>query len=398
MNEADKAQQLLPIDAYYSQEWYATERTQLFDRSWVFACPEAAVAHPGDYVTLRFMDYGLFVVRDRSGALRAFHNVCRHRGCEVLENSGNTKSTIVCPYHRWVYQLDGKLRGLPDEQDCFEGIEKSELSLHPAGVGVYAGLVFVNPDPNTNDFNEWCYGLEDHPWPHRFDDGSMSYSGEIVYEMDCNWKVFYENAIDGYHLGYLHDKTLGKVYPDKNIWEAVGPHHLWYSTETGAKKSNTLLSVASAESNFVPRLHGDDEANYPGVVMLFPLTILSPSPWGFYVSILEPAGPEKTFMRTLAWSPGGDGGRFKIKDGPHEPIRTRDLDKHPLETGNFQIEDMWIVEKVQRNLHSPLYKVGPFAQGMGAETPLYQFQNTVLQSIQRKLSLVDTELEGANTL
>ena len=389
MREIDKASnatQLLPTQAYYSEEWFAAERTQLFNKCWLFACPETEVSEPGDYVTLRFMDYGLFVIRDQAGELRAFHNVCRHRGCEVLEDSGNTKNVIVCPYHRWAYQLDGQLRGLPDEQECFEGIEKSQLSLHGAGVGVYAGMVFINPDPSTNDFDEWCHGLEAYAWPHRFDDDSMSYSGEIVYEMDCNWKVFYENAIDGYHLGYLHDNSLGKVYPDRNIWDAVGPHHLWYSTETGEKKTNTLLSVSSADGNQAPRLHSDEQATYPGVVMLFPLTILSPSPWGFYISILEPIGPEKTLMRTMAWAPGGGGGRFNISEGSYEPIRVKDLDKHPLETGNFQIEDMWIVEKVQRNLHSPIYEVGPFAQGMGAETPLHQFQSTLLEVMEQKIS------------
>ena len=130
-----------------------------------------------------------------------------------------------------------------------------------------------------------------------------------------------------------------------------------------------------------PRLHEDAEAHYPGVVMLFPLTILSPSPWGFYVSILEPRGPELTYMRTMAWTPGGGGGRFNIQGKRPEPVRLADLDKHPLESGNFQIEDMWIVEKIQRNLHSPNYAVGPLAQGDGAEQPLVEFQRELLEFV-----------------
>ena len=209
----------------------------------------------------------------------------------------------------------------------------------------------------------------------------MDCEGEFTCEMHGNWKVFYENAIDGYHLGYLHDKTLGKVFPDRNVWDLVGRNHVWYSTErNGERRSNTLLSVSTADGYGASRLHGDDEAIYPGVVMLFPLTILSPSPWGMYVSLLEPAGPELTHMRTLSWAPGGSGGRFDIGQRT-EPVRLVDLKEHPLDSGNFQVEDMWIVEKIQRNLRSPRYAAGPLAAGAGAEAPIGEFQEQLLEFV-----------------
>ena len=115
MNTTTLAQQLLPKEAYFSQRWFDEERKHLFDQSWIFACFETELSDGGDYVTLRYMDHPLFVVRDQEGSLNAYHNVCRHRGCEVLEGKGNTKTTIMCPYHRWTYQLDGELRGVPNE-------------------------------------------------------------------------------------------------------------------------------------------------------------------------------------------------------------------------------------------------------------------------------------------
>ena len=379
---ATEAKQLLPKSTYLDPNWFERECRELFDQSWVFACTRDQLAAPGDYVTLEFMQHSLFVVRNEAGELRAFHNICRHRGCQVLEGQGNTAQAIVCPYHRWTYQLDGSLRGVPNEAECFDALPRESLGLHEASVGEFAGMVFVNPSPNPKDsFETWFGGFADHMWPHQFDDGSMQYSGEVVYEMRCNWKVFYENAIDGYHLGYLHDQTLGKVYPKLNEWDLVGRHHLWYSTEwEGERRSNTKLSVDGAAAWGTSTLHPVEEAHYPGVVMLFPLTILSPSPWGFYVSILEPKGPELTNMRTLAWSPGGDGGRFKF-DATPQTIKLVDLDQHPLETGNFQIEDMWIVEKIQKTLHSPLYEVGPLATGVGAESPITEFQEQLLDFV-----------------
>ena len=179
----------------------------------------------------------------------------------------------------------------------------------------------------------------------------------------------------------MHDQTLGRVYPDRNVWDEVGRNHVWYSTErNGERYSNTLLSVANADGYGATRMHADDEARYPGVVMLFPLTILSPSAWGFYISVLEPKGPELTNMRTHAWSPGGSTGYRDVQGSP-APVTIAGLDRHPLETGNFQIEDMWIVEKVQRNLRSPRYRVGPLAAGVGAEDPLVYFQRQVLDFV-----------------
>lgn len=375
--------QLLPKTAYSDPDWFERERRELFDESWVYACLETDVANPGDFVTLRFIDHALLIVRGPGGELEAFHNICRHRGCEVLEGRGNTGGAMVCPYHRWSYRLDGSLRGVPNEAACFDALPRESLGLVRASVGRHRGVVYVNPSAAPRDpFDTWIAGLDAHAWPHRFDDGSMRFSGEVVYEMHCNWKVFYENAIDGYHLGYLHDRTLGPVYPDRNVWDRAGRHHLWYSTERGGqRRSNTLLTAQIADQHGSARLHSDDAAAYPGVVMLFPLTILSPSPWGFYISVLEPKGPESTLLRTQAWSPGGDGGRFRLDAERRAPLRLVDIEGDPRDSGNFQIEDMWIVEKIQRNLHSPHYRVGPLARGRGAEEPIVEFQREVLDFV-----------------
>ncbi len=374
--------QLLPKETYFDQAWFERERRTLFAHAWTYACTEAELAEPGDFVCLRFMDHPMFVVRDGAGGLRAFHNICRHRGCEVLEGNGNTGTMVMCPYHRWTYELDGSLRGVPNEAECFDDLHKPDLSLRKAAVGSYRGMVYVNPDPApAEDFETWIADMDDFGWPHRFDDESLEYVGEITYEMHCNWKVFYENAIDGYHLGYLHDKTLGKLYPDRNVWKPAGRNVVWYSTERdGEGHSNSILSAEISDGYGAPRLPGHERALYPGVVMLFPLTILSPSPWGFYVSLLEPLGPELTNMRTLSWAPAGSAGRFDFSETT-SPIRLSELEEHPLETGNFQLEDMWIVEKIQRTLQSPKFEIGPLANGDGAESPLMHFQQSVLDYV-----------------
>ena len=189
---------------------------------------------------------------------------------------------------------------------------------------------------------------------------------------------------------------------------SVGRHAVWYSTEReGPPQASSVLATERADGYRAARLPGHETPHYPGVVMLFPLTIYTPSPWGFSVSVLEPEGPEHTLMRTLDWAPAGGWkgipravrdvvraarrngpakrrGRTSPSPGGGRVVRLADLDKHPLESGDFQLEDMWICEKIQRNLHSSKYRVGPMAEGPGAESPVTHFQRSVLDYLEGK--------------
>ena len=383
--EFDSPRQLLPRHSYLDAAWLERERRALFDRCWVWAGLAADVARPGDFLTTRILDQQLFVLRDDGGAVRAFHNVCRHRGCEVVEGKGNVGKAIRCPYHRWTYAMSGALRTVPNEEACFASVPRERLSLHPASVGVHGGMVYVNPHPEPPEsFDTWVAGLDEHAWPHDLGDGSLAFAGETAYEMRCNWKVFYENAVDGYHLGYLHDRTLGALYPDRNVWRRVGRHAVWYSTEReGRPESSSVLTERLVDGVGARRLPGHESPTYPGVVMLFPLTILAPNPWGFSVSVLEPVDVETTVMRVRNWLPKGSRRGVFEPSGEASLVRLADLDDHPLESGDFQVEDMWICEKIQRNLHSPKFEVGPLADGPGAEGPITHFQRSVLDYVDR---------------
>ena len=221
--EFEPPRQLLPRDAYFDPAWHDREQSALFGRAWIWAGLAAHLEETGDFITCRMPGHSLFVVRDAQGELRAFHNLCRHRGCEVVEERGNVGSAIRCPYHRWTYALDGGLRGVPNEQACFGTVRRESLGLHRAAVGVHHGMVYVNPQPRPPEpFERWIAGLDAHLWPHDPDGGRLRFAGETRYEMRCNWKVFYENAVDGYHLGYLHAATLGRLFPDRNLWRPVG--------------------------------------------------------------------------------------------------------------------------------------------------------------------------------
>jgi len=388
---SDQPSQQLPRSAYLDEVWFASEHEKLFSGTWRFACMAFDLVKPGDFITLKVGNYPIVVLRNSDNELQAFHNLCRHRGTELLEGSGNIGKTIVCPYHRWTYMLDGRLRGLPNA-DCFQNLDKSQLSLKPAGLGIFKEIVFVSPDPDPDlSFEAWIAPLIGHEWPHEISKSELESGSEFVYRMQCNWKVFYENAIDGYHLAYLHDKTLGGPLPEKNIWDIHGLNLVWYSTENDEIRNRVPKFVEDKIEKMgnTKEIKGAETPGYGGVFMLFPTTIVTPTKWSITISTLEPVSPSETILRARTWMPKSwFGGKENPEDAPGYDLETGEIisgnwKKHPLETGDFQTEDIWICEKMQRSLNSPEYTCGPLASGPGAEAPIDLFQRQILKFMQQ---------------
>lgn len=378
-------EQTLTPEAYTSETWFDREQKRLFSKCWSFFALASDFNETGDFVTGTVAGNPLAVVQDGNGALRAFHNLCRHRGTELLEGKGNAGKTLVCPYHRWTYGLDGALRGVPNRTECFADLDRGSLGLKTANVGEWKGLVFVNPDPDAI-FEDWIGPLRDVAFPHDLSDPKLNMSDTFVYKMNCNWKVFYENAIDGYHLAYLHENTLGGPLPALNEWVQHGDNLVWYSTERdGIRHRIPKFVQDQADQARLPKIKGAEDPGYGGVYMLFPTTILAPSPWSFTLSTMEPVSAGVTLLRARTWSLKS---WFGYSESPSQAegydtksgiIESRFWTKHPLETGDFQTEDIWVCEKMQRSLQAPHYSVGALAKGSGGEEMLPVFQKQVLK-------------------
>lgn len=379
-------QQILPKEAYFSDDWFQKEQATLFQNTWTLAGFTSDFQEVGDYVTLRAGNSPLAVLKDGEGNLRAMHNICRHRGTELLEGRGNAGKTLVCPYHRWTYGLDGRLRGVPDQRECFPDLDKKSLPLHQASVGEWKGMVFANPDPNA-DFSRWISAVEPHAFPHDITSPDLTATEDFVYRINCNWKVFVENALDGYHLAYLHENTLGGPKPGLNEWQVHGQSMVWYSTERDGIRNRIPKFVEDqARGTGMTRIKGADTPGYGGVYMLFPTTLITPSPWSLTISTLEPVDPDTTLLRARTWVPNS---WWSYKEKPsdaegYDPetglIESRLWQKHPLETGDFQTEDIWVCEKMQRALRSPNYGVSALAQGSGGEEMLAVFQSWIAEA------------------
>jgi len=371
----------LPARAYTDPDWFAAEQRTLFARSWVFLGLVSDFAEAGDYRTITTAGGSVAALRGKDGTLAAFHNVCRHRGLELLDGpSGTAGGAIVCPYHRWTYGLDGSLRGVPDRAACFPDLDRAALGLKPASVGVFNGLVFVNPDPQA-DFAAFIDPLAGRAWPHRLEDADLKEASPLTYDLKCDWKVFIENAIDGYHLAYLHEHTLGGPVPSENLWERAGDHLIWFANEEGIR--HRLPAKIRKDAAGAPKVRSAAEPGYGGVYHLFPATLVVPTPYGLSISALRPVAVGRCRMDVRhfvgPWQSRDERKYIPGWDKKTDVISSDNWTAPPLESGDFQTEDVYVCEKVQRGLASPAYEHGPLSVGPGAEDPIRWFHETLAE-------------------
>jgi len=187
----------LHADCYQHQDFLDLERQQIFHKSWQFLCHEEKLAQPGSYVAADVEGQSIFACRDKTGELRAFYNVCKHRGHELLQGSGKTK-TIACPYHAWVYGLDGRLSSAR-RSELIENFSTDEACLDPVRVEVFCHLVFVNLDPDASALGKQSESLSDEIMSYAPDLASLTYAHTLTYRIQANWKAVVDNYLECYH-------------------------------------------------------------------------------------------------------------------------------------------------------------------------------------------------------
>ena len=196
----------LPIWCYTSATFYRREVECIWRKVWNFLGSADHIPNPGDYCTLVFAGTPLIILRDQDLSVRAFVNSCRHRGSELLEGDGNCK-LIVCPYHSWTYELNGRLRGAP-EMEKTVGFDKGDNGLIAIRTEVWGGFIFVCFDSAAPPLKDYLGELPDKLLPYRLED--MALVRRKTYDIACNWKLFVENAKELYHIATVHRSTIDK--------------------------------------------------------------------------------------------------------------------------------------------------------------------------------------------
>ncbi|HEV8096380.1 MAG TPA: SRPBCC family protein [Burkholderiales bacterium] len=213
-----------PVAAYGDPERLKLERERLFLRMPLFMTMSCRVREPGDYIAEEIAGVPVLLVRGRDGVVRAFANICRHRGAPVASGCGRTR-VFSCPYHGWTYALDGKLAGIPDERS-FTGIEKATQGLLPLAAGESHGMIFVrltSGDALNIDVDAHLSGLGEEFGAYRFD--GYSFFGAEVLTPKINWKFGIDTFLESYHLPALHRATVAPlIRGNTGAFDAFGDH------------------------------------------------------------------------------------------------------------------------------------------------------------------------------
>lgn len=319
-----------PASWYTDPSFLELERERVFARSWQPAARLEQLTRAGDYAAGHLTGEPYVVLRDSADHLRAFFNVCRHHASCVAEGQGNA-TQLVCPYHGWTYDLDGKLRKAPS-LGAVEEFDRNEFGLHPMDVGSWGPLAFVRPRADGPALKTLLSPLEG-----RIDFAPLRFFKRVEYELRCNWKVFVDNYLDGgYHVAQLHGGLASQLSLQSYRTEVVDR----VSIQTCRSDS----SAGGGGTDFAERLRGG--AVYAFVYPNFMINRYGPV---MDTNWVLPLGPDRTLTIFDYYF---DAEVFDDASFVERSLSASDL---------VQQEDVAICESVQLGLESSAYDRGRYA-------------------------------------
>jgi choline monooxygenase len=356
----------LPNAAYWSDEWLKLEQERVFQRSWVFAGAEAEIPEPGDMKPITIGGAPLIILRDRDGTVRGLHNVCRHRGARLVSEPCRV-SSLTCPYHAWNYGLDGKLRarphfGGPDKIDTFADGGGAKLDLVPVTVATWNGCIFANVSGDAGALDDWLAPLVRRTPAYDF--STIRWAGKIDFEVQANWKLVYENYMEGYHVFAVHPHLL-KFAPMNIRWSGEWDGGVFYNDYVFPE----LEEGRGDGLPHYPNLSADDARR--GLWFLcFPHFAAEVYPDQFTLLVSYPLAPDLT-REELHIFLIGDAATSSEHQKPREAVVKMwdDLNR----------EDLGMLELLQQGRLSPAYDGGRLSPHW--EGPTHAFGQRIVEKI-----------------
>jgi len=349
-------EQTLPSSWYFAEDIYALERERIFCREWLCVAREEELPSPGDHRVLDVVGESILLLRNRQGALRAFYNVCRHRGARLCRTEGSgppglavqggvvAGRTILCPYHQWSYDLDGHLVAAPHMGNV-PGFEKSSVNLYPVGVECWGGFVFVNLTPGeAPSLATRLGGIPERI--SRYPLADLRIGHTLRYSVAANWKAICENYNECYHCGGVHPELCSVVPAFR---DAGGAGLDWLRGIPHRDGAYTFSYSGKTDRRPFPTLNEDERQRHKGEV-LYPNLFVSLACDHAAVFILQPRGPERTDIVC------------------HFLFEQCEIDRdsfNAADTVDFwditNRQDWAICESVQRGMHSRVHQHGYYA-------------------------------------
>jgi choline monooxygenase len=319
----------IPSRYYLDQEILDAENRSVFGRSWQLAGRADQVREPGQFFTATIANEPLLVVRGSDGELRALSNVCRHRAGPVAKGEGK-RPVLQCGYHGWTYGLDGRLLHTP-EMIGIECFDRGEFSLPRFSVQIWNELVFVNLDATAVSLAGFLGDLTDRLASRDY--GGFRLAASKEWSLDCNWKVYVDNYLEGYHIPIVHPGLFREIdYPS-------------YRTETRVN-----YSIQHAPLKRPERIRAGDPGQDIDYLWIWPNLMLNVYPDNFSTNLIVPAGPART-LTIFDWY---------FRDPDSAGTRQR-IDETIAFSDEIQREDVDICEAVQRGLRSSTYDSGRYS-------------------------------------
>jgi len=316
----------LPADVYTDPVVGARERRAVFGNEWLFAGHGGGLVEPGDYLACDIAGWPLVVVVDDGGELRAHHNVCRHRAGPLVEDGCGRVPSLVCRYHGWAYGLDGRLRSARDFGAAADGgaggFDVAGIALAPVRVEAWRGLVFVNLDLDgvAPPLVEALGTFADECAPYPIEELTLVH--EVEHTLRCNWKVYADNYLEGYHIPLVHP-GLNKEIDAKRYRVDVDETHRWVRHSAPAR---------------------DGAVNLGRWLWRWPNLALNLYPDAMNVERYDPVGPTTTRLRYS----------YSVRDAGDRAA----TDAVIAVSAEVTAEDVVICEAVQRNLDGGAYGTG----------------------------------------
>jgi phenylpropionate dioxygenase-like ring-hydroxylating dioxygenase large terminal subunit len=321
----------LPAKYFVDEDIYDKVKHQVYFKTWQYACHTSQVANHGDYYSLSIFDQDIFIIRDKDSQLKAMYNVCQHRGHRLVEGTGN-KKLVVCPYHAWSYELNGKLRGAPNSQSV-SGFDTSAICIPAIRLEEFLGFVFVNLDPECVSMDRTFPGVREGILQLCPDIKNKKFASEHTADEGCNWLTAVENYNECYHCKVAHpDFATGVIDPDSYCVSAFGEGKVLRHESLATQSDQAWYDVSGSDY---------------GSFFLWPSCSIQIYPGGV--------------VNTYHWRPlcvddvcvhrGWFSGDGKVDETLQKII---DLDRDTTFS-----EDLILVKNVQRGLKSRGYQPGP---------------------------------------
>jgi len=338
----------LPQKYFVSPDIFTKEQAEIFSKEWLLVGHQSQIPDAGDYIVQRVNHESLFVIRDRGAKIHGFFNVCRHRGSRLIEDNCGNRAAIQCPYHAWIYGLDGRLIGAP-HMDEVPGFEKADYPLHEVNLGIWEGFIFVNLRDASAERSDYSLEHWFAPLSGKFSHWNMSIlqpAKRIEYDVRANWKLMFENYSECYHCPGVHPQ-LQKVSPYDSAKNDLreGPF-LGGFMKINPGKSLTMSGNACAA--FVGKIENLQQVFYYSI---FPNMLLSLHPEYVMVHQLWPQSPERTLI-VCDWFFHPEA--FKRSNfNPEDAVEFWDM---------VNRQDWHVCELSQQGISSRAYDPGPYSE------------------------------------